>query len=48
MIEIWHDGLNAEKNANDYSVTRGQITNSDSLNIYMFGEGGCIAKNTKL
>lgn len=47
IVQVWQDGPNAEKNANDYSVYEIRATNKHTLNIRMCSEGGCIVKIIK-
>jgi alpha-glucosidase len=40
--EIFKDGLNADKDATDYSIEKLQITNEDKLSIHMASGGGFV------
>ena len=45
-IEIFRDGINAERHAEDYQKRTRQVTASDKLNIHMASGGGWVAKIT--
>jgi alpha-glucosidase len=42
-ITIWQDGVNADKNANDFKVLKGNITNRDKQRIKLAPGGGFTA-----
>ena len=38
--DLWQDGFNADRNANDFKKTKGKITSSEKLNIHFAPGGG--------
>ena len=45
-IDIYQDGINAEKNAEDFKRVRKNITNKDKLKIHLASGGGWVARIT--
>ena len=43
QVQVWEDGANAEKNAEDFALRAFNVTNDDKLNIRMCNEGGYVA-----
>jgi len=43
-IDIWQDGINADRYASDYKKISNQISNTDQLNIKMAPGGGFVAR----
>lgn len=43
QVQVWEDGVNAEKNAEDFALRDFKVTNDDKLNIRMCNEGGYVA-----
>lgn len=42
-VQTWQDGVNAEKNAEDFAQVAFEVCNTDKLNIKMCNEGGYVA-----
>ncbi|MDH7605546.1 MAG: glycoside hydrolase family 97 C-terminal domain-containing protein, partial [Melioribacter sp.] len=43
QITIYQDGINADRNANDYKIIKRTITKNDKLEIQLAPGGGCVA-----
>ena len=46
-LSVWHDGINADRTATDYQLTKRTITNKDVLTWHLAPGGGLAARLKK-
>jgi alpha-glucosidase len=46
-IKIWQDGINADRNANDFKLLSQTVNKNSKLNIHLAPGGGCVAVLSK-